>query len=119
MTGDYTENSLVEQPAIALFSELGWEAANCFYESFADSPSPGSSPTGRGINLGRETSYNVILEPRLRVALGRLNPGIEDEAINFAVEELIKDRGLMSSPPATMWLWMSMIMRFSSRSLNP
>ena len=34
MADDYTENSLVEQPAIALFGELGWEAANCFYESF-------------------------------------------------------------------------------------
>jgi hypothetical protein len=43
-TGDYTENSLVEQPAIALFEQLGWEAANCFYESFKDSPSPVSSP---------------------------------------------------------------------------
>ncbi len=100
MTGDYTENSLVEQPAIALFSELGWEAANCFYESFNDSPSPLSSPKGRGINLGRETSYDVILEPRLRAALRRLNPGLADEAINFAVEELTKDRGLMSPAQA-------------------
>jgi len=65
----YTENSLVEQPAIALLAELGWETANCFYESFADSPSPFSSPTGRGINLGRETQYDVVLEPRLRAAL--------------------------------------------------
>ena len=100
MVSDYTENSLVEQPAIALFSELGWEAANCFYESFNDSPSPLSSPKGRGINLGRETSYDVILEPRLRAALRRLNPGLADEAINFAVEELTKDRGLMSPAQA-------------------
>ncbi|MBI2999745.1 MAG: hypothetical protein HYY46_15045 [Deltaproteobacteria bacterium] len=63
MTGDYTENSLVEQPAIALFSELGWEAANCFYEA--------SGPKG---GLGRETPYNVVLEPRLRAVLKRLNP---------------------------------------------
>jgi type I restriction enzyme R subunit len=34
----FTENSLVEQPAIALFAELGWKTTNCFYESFADSP---------------------------------------------------------------------------------
>ena len=66
MVGDYTENSLVEQPAIALLAELGWETANCFYESFADSPSPVSSPSGRGINLGRETPYDVVLEPKLR-----------------------------------------------------
>lgn len=79
----YTKNSLIEQPAIALFADLGWETANCFNESFHDSPSPssspsgrgienwpspGSSPSGRGINVGRETPYDVVLEPRLRVA---------------------------------------------------
>jgi len=48
MVGDYTEDSLVEQPAIALFEELDLETANCFYESFKDSPSPLSSPRGRG-----------------------------------------------------------------------
>jgi len=63
MVGDYTENSLVEQPAIALFSELGWEAANCFYEAFG----PKSA-------LGRETPYDVVLQPRLRAVLKRLNP---------------------------------------------
>jgi len=83
MVGEYTEDSLVEQPAIALFGELGWETANCFYESFndspsplsspkgrgtEDSPSPVSSPKGRGINIGRETPYDVVLEPKLRAA---------------------------------------------------
>ena len=29
---NYSENSLVEQPAIALFGELGWETASCFHE---------------------------------------------------------------------------------------
>lgn len=66
MADNYTENSLVEQPAIALFAELGWETANCFNESWNDSPSPGSSPKGRGVNSGRETPYDVVLEPRLR-----------------------------------------------------
>lgn len=89
MVGDYTENSLVEQPAIELFSELGWETATCFYETFG--------PKG---TLGRETPYDVVLEPRLRAALRNLNPGIADEAIKFAVEELTKDRGLMSPAQA-------------------
>jgi len=39
---DYTEDQLVEQPAIELFRELGWEAANCFYETY-----------GSGGTLGR------------------------------------------------------------------
>jgi len=34
MASNYTENNLVEQPAIELFAELGWETANCFYETF-------------------------------------------------------------------------------------
>ena len=59
MVGDYTENSLVEQPAIALFEELGWETANCFYETFG--------PKG---TLRRETLYDVVLEPKLRAAFG-------------------------------------------------
>jgi type I restriction enzyme R subunit len=61
---DYSENALVEQPAIALFRELGWEAANCFYEQF-----------GPGGTLGRETKGEVVLTGRLRPALERLNPG--------------------------------------------
>ena len=64
MATGYTEDSLIEQPAIALFGQLGWETANCFNESFNDSPSPDSSPSGRGANLGRETPYDVVLEPR-------------------------------------------------------
>ena len=29
---DFSENALVEQTAIALFRDLGWEYANCFHE---------------------------------------------------------------------------------------
>ena len=60
----YTEDSLVEQPAIALFAELGWETADCFEEQFG--------PQG---TLGRATPHEVILPARLRPALERLNPG--------------------------------------------
>ena len=31
MITDFSEDALVEQPAIALFKELGYETANCFY----------------------------------------------------------------------------------------
>jgi|GEM_PF-4704628 len=30
MVNDYSEDNLVEQPAIALFAGLGWETENCF-----------------------------------------------------------------------------------------
>jgi len=74
----YTEDNLVEQPTIALFAELGWQTANCFYETF-----------GMKGTLGRQTPYDVVLEPKLRAALRRLNPDIADEAINIAVEDIV------------------------------
>jgi type I restriction enzyme R subunit len=85
MSFDYSEDSLVEQPAIELFSELGWEAANCFYEKF-----------GEKSTLGREMTGEVILVPRLREALKRLNPDLSSEAIELAIEELTRDRSIMS-----------------------
>lgn len=82
---DYSEDSLVEQPAISLFRELGWETANCFYEKF-----------GENSTLGRETSSEVVLLPRLRAALVHLNPDLPSEAIALAIEELKRDRSVMS-----------------------
>ena len=83
---DFSENALVELPAIALFNELGYTSANCFYEQVS-----GSSAT-----LGRETTNDVLLWPRLKKALQKLNPGIAGEAIDLSVEELAKDRSAMS-----------------------
>jgi type I restriction enzyme, R subunit len=81
----YTEDSLVEQPAIALLSDLGWETTDCYEETF-----------GAGGTLGRETSSEVVLLSRLRPALHRLNPALPEVAIELAVEELLRDRGLVS-----------------------
>jgi type I restriction enzyme, R subunit len=83
---DFSENALVEQPAIALFEELGYETANCFYEKVRP-----DNPT-----LGRETTAEVVLAPKLRAALKKLNPEVGDEAIRLAIEELTKDRSAMS-----------------------
>lgn len=86
MSTDFSEDTLVEQPTIALFEELGYETANCFYEKVGTS----------GSTLGRETTEEVILVPRLRSALEKLNPGLDSEAISLAIEELARDRGAMS-----------------------
>ncbi len=83
---DYSENALVEQPAIALFEELGWPSANCFYEKVGTTNS----------TLGRETTNDVILWPRLRAAIKKLNPGIANDAVQLAMDELAKDRSAMS-----------------------
>src|SRR5437868_7973632 len=82
---DYSENTLVEQPAIAVLAELGWQTVTAFHESFG--------PHG---TLGRETSAEVVLVPRLRAALKRLNPGLPPEALRLAVEELTRDRSVLS-----------------------
>jgi type I restriction enzyme R subunit len=83
---DFSENTLVELPAIALFNELGYASTNCFYEKVG-----GHAPT-----LGRETTSDVILRLRLAAALERLNPGIASEAVQLAIDELAKDRSAMS-----------------------
>jgi len=81
----YTEDALVEQPAIALLGELGWETVNAYHEF----------DHGASL-LGRETKAEVILTSRLRPALQKLNPDAPLEAIGLAIEELSRDRSRMS-----------------------
>ena len=83
--GGYTEDALVEQPAIALLSTLGWESFNA-YREFDHGVSP----------LGRETKAEVVLKTRLRLALLRLNPDVAVESIHLAIEELTRDRSRMA-----------------------
>ncbi len=83
-TDGYTEDALVEQPAIQLFSELGWETGN-LYQEWAS----GSSTEGR------ETDHEVVLVRRLRVSLSKLNPTLPENAYDQAVEELTRDRSKM------------------------
>ena len=103
---DYTEDQLVEQPAIGLFAELGWQTVSAMEEIIGSAePSPGPAghplPLGEGrgegrVALGRETKGEVVLVPRLRAALERLNPGLPPEAITAAVDDLTRDRSVMS-----------------------
>ena len=85
MSNAYTEDQLVEQPAIQLFAELGWATLSAGEEIF-----------GAGGTLGRDTTGEVVLVPRLRAALERLNPTLPLEAIIAAVDELSRDRSAMS-----------------------
>ena len=81
----YTEDQLVEQPAIGLFATLGWQTVSALEETF-----------GAGGTLGRETKGEVVLVERLQAALTRLNPGLPAEAIQTAIDELARDRSAMS-----------------------
>jgi type I restriction enzyme R subunit len=102
----YTEDHLVEQPAIELFAELGWATVSASEESFGSAePSPQPSPRGRGSWLGRETKSEVVLVPKLRSALERLNPELPADAINSAVDELARDRSAMSLAGANRDVW--------------
>ena len=92
--GNYSEDSLVEQPAIRLFAELGWETLSASDEVM------GASGT-----LGRETKSEVVLAARLRNVLVRLNPSLPPEAISAAVDELSRDRSAMLPTAANRELW--------------
>jgi type I restriction enzyme R subunit len=86
----YNEDVLVEQPAIELFGSLKWESANCFHEF----EQAGGSP------LGRETPAEVVLVSRLRTALEKLNRDLTAEAVTKTIEELTRDRSVMSPTAA-------------------
>jgi len=85
VTHAYSEDQLVEQPAIGLFAALGWQTMSALEETF------GASGT-----LGRETKGEVVLVERLRAALCKFNPALPPEAISNAVDELTRDRSAMS-----------------------
>lgn len=86
MSTDYSEDALVEQPAITLLSKLGYETVNCWHEKVGTNDA----------TLGRVTTEDVVLVPKLRSALQQLNPEIDSEPINLAIEELTQDRSAMS-----------------------
>jgi len=82
----YTEDHLVEQPAIQLMQhELGWDVVNCYDEW-----------SGGVSKLGRDEKREVVLTGQLRSALLRLNPDLPMEAIVGAVEEISRDRSALS-----------------------
>lgn len=94
MPSDFTENVLVELPAIQLFEDLGWASISAKDELFG--------PTG---TLGRETKSEVVLIPRLRATLQRLNPQLPPDAITSAFDEVVRDRSAMSLAAANRELW--------------
>ncbi len=93
----YTEDSLVEQPAIQLFAELGWATLSASEEVM-----------GADGTLGRETKSEAVLAVRLRNVLVRLNPSLPLEAISAAVDELSRDRSAMTPAAANRELWQLM-----------
>src|SRR4030067_367914 len=90
----FSEDQLVEQPAIQLFAELGWTTVSVLEEVF-----------GPGGTLGRETKSEVVLFPRLREILERLNATLPPEAITSAIDTIARDRSAMSAAAAHREVW--------------
>lgn len=89
MPKEYSEDALVEQPAIEVFEGLGWRVVNAWSEKFG--------PSG---TLGREHTGEVILRSELRAALERLNREAPREAVDAAVEEVMRDRSSLGAAAA-------------------
>ncbi|MBT2151370.1 type I restriction endonuclease subunit R [Pseudoalteromonas tetraodonis] len=91
----YTEDALVEQPAIQLFSDLNWETAICWDEVFGSLDN--ESLTNNPMFFGRETRNDVVLFARLQTALLKLNPDINKLIIQEAIDEIARDRSAMTA----------------------
>ncbi|HET54431.1 MAG TPA: hypothetical protein ENN33_04360, partial [Ignavibacteria bacterium] len=85
MPHDYTEDILIEQPAIEVFKSLDYSHKNCFDETF-----------GTDSTLGRDNKSQVVLISKLFPVLRKLNPNFPDEAIQKAIDTLIIDRSILN-----------------------
>ncbi len=86
---NYSEDALIERPAIELLEALGWKHVNAFHEKF-----------GLQGTLGRTTEREVVLKRHLLVALRRFNPTLSDETVAEAIDTLTRDRSVMSAERA-------------------
>jgi len=93
----YSEDSLIEQPAITLLGELGWQTFNAYHEF-----EQGSSI------LGRESKAEAILTARLRLFLQKFNPTIPEQYLELAIQDLIRDRSRLSMAAANRELYLTL-----------
>jgi type I restriction enzyme R subunit len=83
---DYTEDHLVEQPALEILTALGWQTINARDEVLG--------PEG---TLGRDNKAEVVLWTQLIGALQRLNQTVPPESLQVAAELLQRHRGGMDT----------------------
>ena len=105
---DYGEDAAIEQPAIQLFADLGWETVNLYHEW-----------NSGGSTEGRESEAQVILEGRLRASLERLNPDLPPAAITQVIEEVTRERSRMVPVNANQELWRLMREGVKVKVTNP
>ena len=87
MSYEYSEDNLIEQTAIELFSkQLGWDTQIAFNkESF-----------GEGSLLGRFNKKEVVLKKIVLEKLKQFNPNLPDSAYKNAYEKLIEESSIKS-----------------------
>lgn len=76
----FSEDTLVEQPAIKLFKELDYNHQSHYKENF-------NTPTSE-----RKEMNEVVLNNQLKASLKKLNPNASRGAIALTIEELTKSR---------------------------
>jgi type I restriction enzyme, R subunit len=90
---DFSEDRLVEKPTLELLERLGYVVVDGFKERMGSE------------GLGRDDEAQVILHHRLRAKLAELNPELSADAIDLAVEELMRDRSAMDPVRASQVVW--------------
>src|SRR3989344_886778 len=95
---EFSEDKLIEQTAIKIFGEL-WGA-----ENFANAYSGETDA-----EFGRENTGEVVLMNYLKIALVKLHPKVSTEALNLAIDEIIKDRSTKSMVNANKEIWKLLI----------
>ncbi|MFY9493205.1 MAG: type I restriction endonuclease subunit R, partial [Minisyncoccia bacterium] len=91
---EFSEDKLIEQTAVKIFGGL-WGADN-FANAFSGETDA---------EFGRENPGEVVLMNYLKIALTKLNPDVSTEALNLAIDEIIKDRSAMSMVNANHEIW--------------
>jgi len=82
---NYSEDILIEQSAISLFKNLGWKTVNATMNDMV-----------LEAQLVERILTEVVLVPKLRASLRQLNSKLPNEAIELAIEAIIRDRSTLS-----------------------
>ena len=95
---DFSEQELVEKPALALLEQLGFAVINAYTEQFGPDHVASGAP-------GRDDRSQVVLRHRLRPKLAEFNPELPPAALDTALDELILDRSAMDRVRANQAVW--------------
>ena len=110
MSDSYTEDHLVEQPAIQFIrNELGWDVMNCYDEWNGGVSNQGREGKREGGNIEHRTPNierrsEETRKTRTNPAPQRLNSDLPVEAIEGAVEEMSRETERSGFPLAVGYL---------------